>query len=385
MAKRRSNGEGNIRKRKDGRWEARVIEERGNGERKYRSLYGKSYTEVKAKKEEYYGERNQEAPPMARKLATVSGLSESWLMTVKSTVKEATYTRYYRIVHQYLMPGIGKYALSRLDSGLVNSFKDVLLSHGGRRGKGLSAKTVTDIFSVLKAVLLYAAEEGYPVMNVALVKSPRKAKKDIKVIPPESVNRLEEALLSSNDTVSLGILLTLHTGIRNGELCGLRWGDVNFANNTLHIRRTVERIADLDHSHKEKTKVIINEPKTEASRREIPLPLALCSYLRSRRKESGAYLLTGTDKPSEPHTLYVRYERFLRRNGFDSYTFHALRHTFATRGIEAGFDAKSLSEILGHSDVSTTMRCYVHPSVDQKRKQMETLFNPEIRGQKYGM
>ena len=180
-------------------------------------------------------------------------------------------------------------------------------------------------------------------------------------------------------------MLTLHTGIRNGELCGLRWGDVNFANNTLHIRRTVERIADLDHTHKEKTKVIINEPKTEASRREIPLPLALCSYLRSRRKESGAYLLTGTDKPSEPHTLYVRYERFLRRNGFDGYTFHALRHTFATRGIEAGFDAKSLSEILGHSDVSTTMRCYVHPSVDQKRKQMETLFNPEIRGQKYGM
>ncbi len=159
----------NIFKRKDGRWEARVIEERGNGERKYRSLYGKSYTEVKAKKEEYYGERNQEALPTARKLATVSGLSESWLMAVKSTVKEATYTRYYRIVHQYLMPGIGKYALSRLDSGLVNSFKDILLTHGGRRGKGLSAKTVTDIFSVLKAVLFYAAEEGYPIMNVALV------------------------------------------------------------------------------------------------------------------------------------------------------------------------------------------------------------------------
>lgn len=375
----------NIFKRKDGRWEARVIEVRGNGERKYRSLYGKTYTEVKAKKEEYYGERHQETPPAARKLATVSWLSESWLMTVKSTVKESTYTRYHRIVYQYLIPDIGKYTMSRLDSGVINSFKEKLLVNGGRLGKGLSAKTVTDIFSVLKTILLYAAEEGYPVMNAALIKSPRKAKKDIKVVPPESVNRLEEVLLSSDDTVSLGILLTLHTGIRSGELCGLRWGDFSFNNKMVHIRRTVERISDLDPTHKEKTKIVISEPKTEASRREIPLPRALCSYLKSKRKEPEAYLLTGTGKPSEPHTLYLRYERFLRRNGFDSYTFHALRHTFATRGIEAGFDAKSLSEILGHSDVSTTMRCYVHPSAEQKRKQMEMLFDPKIRGQKYGI
>ena len=87
----------------------------------------------------------------------------------------------------------------------------------------------------------------------------------------------------------------------------------------------------------------------------------------------------------EPHTLYVRYERFLKRNGFESYTFHALRHSFATRGIESGFDAKSLSEFLGHSDVTTTLRCYVHPSIEQKRKQMEALFDENIRGQKYGV
>ena len=195
----------NIFKRKDGRWEARVIEVRVNGERKYRSLYGKTYTEVKAKKEEYYGERYQETPPAARKLATVSWLSENWLMTVKGTVKESTYTRYHRIVYQYLIPDIGKYAMSRLDSGVVNSFKEKLLVNGGRLGKGLSAKTVTDIFSVLKTILFYAAEEGYHVMNAALIKSPRKAKKDVKVIPPESINRLEEVLLSSDDNKALYI------------------------------------------------------------------------------------------------------------------------------------------------------------------------------------
>ena len=374
----------NIFKRKDGRWEARVIEIMDGG-RKYRSLYGKTYAEAKTKKEEYFKVRQRIASPAAKKAETVAWLSECWLNAIYGTVKESTYTRYHRIVHQYLLPEIGQCAVTQLDSAMVNSLKTALLNHGGRHGEGLSAKTLTDIFSVLKQILYYAAEEGYTVMNAALVKSPRKAKKDMRVIPPEDVPRLEEALLASDDTVSLGILLTLHTGIRNGELCGLRWSDFNFTDKTVHIHRTVERIADLDPTHKKKTKVVINEPKTEASQREIPLPQALCGYLQRKQKAAEAYLLTGTDKPSEPHTLYVRYERFLKRNGFDGYTFHALRHTFATRGIAAGFDAKSLSEILGHADVSTTMRCYVHPSVEQKRRQMEALFNCSIRGQKYGM
>ena len=212
----------------------------------------------------------------------------------------------------------------------------------------------------------------------------KKKKREVNVIPGGVISRLEEILLSSDDRISLGILLTLHTGIRNGELCGLRWGDFDFSSGTIRICRTVERIKDLTPLAERKTKVVITEPKTESSKREIPLPKTLCLYLRSHSGATDEYLLTGTDKPSEPHTLYVRYERFLRRNGFESYTFHAIRHTFATRGIASGFDAKSLSEILGHSDVTTTLRCYVHPSMDEKRNQMETLFNAEIRGQKYG-
>ena len=135
----------------------------------------------------------------------------------------------------------------------------------------------------------------------------------------------------------------------------------------MRIRRTVERIADLDPLTEQKTKVIISEPKTDTSRWEIPLPQALCRYLKAHRGEDGHYLLTATDRPMEPHTLYIKYKRFLKRNGFEQYTFHALRHTFATRGIESGFDAKALSEILGHSDVTTTLRCYVHLSMKQKK------------------
>ena len=315
----------NIFRRKDGRWEARVFEHRENGNKIYRSLYGKSYTEVKAKKEEYYGTVYQVATPAAKKLATFAHLAECWLSAVRGTVKESSYTRYYRNVHSYLVPAIGKYAISGIDSALVGCMKDEMLSHGGKRGKGLSEKTVSDIFSTLKMILLHASEQGYSAMNIAFIHSPRRKKKEPTVIPKDKLELLEEALLNSD------------------------------------------------------------EPKTDTSRRDIPLPRALCRYLKEHCKEGGNYLLTGTDKPSEPHTLYIRYERFLKRNGFGQYTFHALRHTFATRGIESGFDTKSLSEILGHSDVTTTLRCYVHPSMEQKRKQMENMFGTKIRGQKYSL
>lgn len=373
----------NIFKRRDGRWEARVAEYRENGQKAYRSLYGGSYTMVKAKKEKYFAQMRGSRSHATRKTTVFSWLAERWLASVKSTVKESTYTRYHRTVYSYLMPQFGKYAVTKLDSGVVDRFKDKLLTVGGKRGDGLAEKTVIDILSVLKLILTYAADEEYPAMNASLVRNPRRKRRDVQTFPPDMLERMEDVLLNSDDNISLGILLTLHTGLRNGELCGLRWEDIDFNSKTVHICRTVERIADLNPLTPQKTKVIVSEPKTDSSRREIPLPQVLCQYLKARRGAPETYILTGTDKPSEPHTLYVRYERFLQRHGFKNYTFHALRHTFATRGIEAGVDVKSLSELLGHSDVTTTLRCYVHPSAEQKRRQMETLFDARIRGQKY--
>lgn len=374
----------NIFKRKDGRWEARIPEYRVNGEKVYRSIYGKSYTEVKLKKEEYYSSESHKKFTKPLRLITFADIADYWLTTIKGTVKESSFTRYHRNIHSYLNPAIGTLTLPKITSNAICQLKDEMLESGGKRGDGLSEKTVSDLLSTLKMILMYAEEQGYPVMNAELIRNPKKKKREINVIPSRVVSHLEEILLSSDDRISLGILLTLHTGIRNGELCGLRWSDFDFSSGTIRICRTVERIKDLTPLAERKTKVVITEPKTESSKREIPLPKTLCLYLRSHSGATDEYLLTGTDKPSEPHTLYVRYERFLRRNGFESYTFHAIRHTFATRGIASGFDAKSLSEILGHSDVTTTLRCYVHPSMEEKRNQMETLFNAEIRGQKYG-
>lgn len=166
----------NIFKRKDGRWEARVIECRSNGKRVYRSLYGKTYTEAKAKKEEYYGINRFESAPSAKKLAAFSWLAGEWLASVRGTVKESTYTRYYRNVYSYLVPALSKHLVSRLDSTIINQLKEELLLRGGKRSDGLSEKTVSDILSVLKMILFYAAGEGYPVMNESLIKYPRRKK-----------------------------------------------------------------------------------------------------------------------------------------------------------------------------------------------------------------
>lgn len=129
------------------------------------------------KKEEYYGTVYQVATPAAKKLATFAHLAECWLSTVRGTVKESSYTHYYRNVHSYLVPAIGKYAISGIDSALVGCMKDEMLSHGGKRGKDLSEKTVSDIFFTLKMILLHASEQGYSAMNIAFINSPRKKRK----------------------------------------------------------------------------------------------------------------------------------------------------------------------------------------------------------------
>lgn len=153
----------------------------------------------------------------------------------------------------------------------------------------------------------------------------------------------------------------------------MRWGDIDFENGYAYIRRTVERIANLDKSSAKKTKVIISEPKTDNSMRIIPLPTFLVEYIREFKTNDDKYVLTASTKHTEPHTYYTRYKNYLRKYNLGDYTFHELRHTFATECVDKGFVIKSLSEILGHADVSTTMNYYVHPTLRMKKRQMEML------------
>ncbi len=354
-----------IYKRTDGRWEARYIHHYENGKAKYKYIYGTSYADVKQKRLEAF------RSPQSYSIHTsinVERLAKQWLEDTRFTVKESTYTRYHRHIIKYIIPGLKEFSLNQINARMINKFSDSLIN-----SFCLSSKTVTDIICILKAVFKYASLNGYPCPDIKGVRYPQKTAADIKIIPEQSVKALEELLLSHSDTTSFGILLSLCTGIRIGELCGLMWGDIDFSTCTLHICRTVERIPDLHKGSCAKTKVIISSPKTESSQRHIPLPHFLAEHLKQHSASPDCYIVTGKPKFTEPHCFYVRYKRFLKRHCIPDNTFHALRHTFATRCVECGFDTKSLSEILGHANVSTTMTFYVHPSMESKRRQMERL------------
>lgn len=300
-----------------------------------------------------------------KQLATLDEICMLWLNGRKPNVKESTYTRYVRIINKYILPGFCIHKLAVIDFAVVNLFFSNLK-------KRLSDKTVSDIRCVFLSIWTYGRENGYPCVSLSLPKEKVKSNHSITVLPPETRRKFELAVLKYNNLVSLGILFAMFTGIRIGELCGLKWGDIDFENGFVSIQRTVERIADLD-SKSRKTKVIVSKPKTENSIRTIPLPQDLINYIKEFKLSGDIFVLTASAKHTEPQTFYARYKTFLKKHNLGNNTFHELRHTFATECINKGFDVKSLSEILGHADVSTTMNLYVHPTLQMKKRQMDML------------
>lgn len=386
-----------IYKRDDGRWEARYIHHYENGRAKYRSVYAISYKEAKEKRGqtleqelelelELELEQEQEMSPKisvtpAKGAERFQDLSDLWLTEVRRYVKESTYARYCRIVRVYLNPYLGHFPLMKLNQKNMKDFVWELRQYGGKRGMPLSPRTMGGLLCVLKCILKHGRENGYPCLDPSSFTSPSTTAKAVMTLTAEDRRDLEQSLLHDGkneapNRIHIGILFTLYTGVRIGELCGLRFEDIDFHSRTVTIRRTVERIPNHDENAAERTKLIISNPKTAHSARTIPLPSFLAQRILQSRTTDDAYLLTGTTKPTEPHQFYLRYKTVMKHLGLKKYTFHALRHTFATTCMASGFDAKSLSEILGHSNVSTTLSVYVHPTLDQKRKQMD-LLNPD--------
>ncbi|MBR1485871.1 MAG: site-specific integrase, partial [Synergistaceae bacterium] len=175
------------------------------------------------------------------------------------------------------------------------------------------------------------------------------------------------------DLTALGILLSLFTGLRIGELCALKWSDFSFADKEFRVQRTMQRLHNLNENSVRKTFIEIDAPKSPCSLRKIPIPGELIKYLKSFYVE-GAFVLSGSkNKFVEPRTMENRFKSVLKKCGVEQINFHALRHSFATRCVELGFDVKSLSEILGHANVNITLNRYVHPSMKLKHVNMNKL------------
>lgn len=362
----------NIFLRKDGRWEARYIKERKmDGRYRYGYVYGKSYLEVKTKRNEILLNLEQVKKRHENCKYKFNYYIENWLSSMKFMVKKSTYAHYYSIVNNHISPDLGDIKMTYLTTEVIESYinKKFEIGRIDRRG-GLSNKTVRDIVVVLRQILSYA--------NIHInFKLPKQKKKEIKILNKKEQRKLEAEVLKENTTYAIGVLVCLYTGMRLGEICALKWEDINLSKKVIEVKKTIVRIQDVEEEKEARTKVIIDNPKTENSKREIPTNKYLYSILKEFYEPNNGkkYLLTNSQKYIEPRTYYNRYKTIVERSEIENYGFHALRHTFATRCIEIGMDPKTLSEILGHSDVKVTLSLYVHPSNKMKDKYMERL-NP---------
>lgn len=348
----------NIYHRKDGRWEGRYQTGYENGKTKYRSIYGRSYAEVKEKLA-----RLRFAPtPKKSCRMTVKALFTEWLAAIKNSVKPSTFANYVMKIETHLLPKFGAVPYEKL------CVQDVQAFIVRKLASGLSAKYVLDIVTVFKSMTKYMSRvHGYqnPLVNVILPKAERK---ETPLFSESQQKELTTYLLSNLNTAAIGILLSLFCGLRIGEVCGLRWSDFDLQNGMLSVRRTVQRI-----SQNHKSELLVGSPKSRSSKRDIPIPSFLIVILRQYVSAENIYVLTDTDNPLDPRTLQNRFHAILKKAGLPSCNYHSLRHLFATNCIAAGFDVKTLSEILGHSSVEITLNRYVHSSVMRKKACMELL------------
>ena len=286
-------------------------------------------------------------------------LLTKWLSDQKTYKKYSTYTNYYNITYNQIIPNLGSYKIEDINNDILQDFILHQLKHGKKDGTGISFKYAQDIITVLKLTLGRDIE----------IKLPYHAPMAVEIFEKNEQISLINYLQSYINNKNFGILLVIHTGIRIGELCSLTWKDINFDTQLLHINKTIIRT----YTREDGSKVQITPPKTRSSTRTIPLNKWIMQYAVLLRGQDGEYIITGKNKYIEPNKYRLYYNRILSRLNITHRKFHALRHTFATRCIECGCDYKSLSELLGHSNVSITMNLYVHPQLELKRKCVELL------------
>ena len=365
----------NIYKRKDGRWEGRFIKQRSkNNKAVYGYVYGKSYSIVKeklveAKSAYMFGEKSGDKQAMSM---LFQDIAELWLANKNNIIKASTFNRYKNILKNNILPYMGEKTVSKISTADVQNYVHFLSINGRSDSKGgLSAKTISDIICIIKSILNYSESLGYKHCCVLRYIGFRTDKKEMRVLSRIEQQRLTEYLINNIDNTKAGILLSLYTGIRIGELCALKTKDLDFLNKKLKVKQTLQRIQK--NQCEDKTCISITDPKSTASIREIPLPDFISEIFLSMKLHSNDFILSGTLIPIEPRTMENRYNRIMKILGIAGTTFHTLRHTFATRSIEVGFDIKSLSEILGHSSVNITLNRYVHSSFELKVENMKKL------------
>lgn len=365
----------NIRKRKDGRWEARYPKDDCEDDaKKYGSVYGRTYQEAKEKRDLIIKQGQQQKQQSGG--LVFKDILDAWQDSNRVRLKEASISRYQNLIDTHILPELGSRRMSQLTATTINRFLATKLEKGRLDGTGgLSPSYVRSMTLIISSAICYGASEHLCSPLSTPITKPVPPQKELSILSVEKQDILEQELLDGINEEKLLIYITLYTGLRIGEACALRWEDINLDAKVLYVRQTVSRVWYRENS-KKRSRLTIGSPKTKSSLRHIPICSKLYSVLSSfpYRKRHGYVLPNIKDGGFvSPRTFEYRFKKILAKCNLEPVNYHTLRHTFATRCIERGVDIKSLSEVLGHADASITLNTYVHSSMELKRVQMEKL------------
>ena len=362
----------NIHKRKDGRWEGRYIKSRTKEKRiVWGYLYGHTYAEVKEsllQKKAEYSFYNLNCPGI-----TFAEFSMNYLHSLQHSVKESTYAHYQYTLLKYILPVLGSLAMTSLNEQILETGLDAIVFPNDNGHKPLGYASAKECLSMVRRICAYAARLHVIRPLTIVFRLPQKRNKAVAPLSSVEQQRLRDFVLADPTSRKLGVLFAMELGLRIGEICGLKWKDIDLKNNTVQISRTVSRISS-GNGH---TKVVVQSPKTSSSRRKLPLPLHLISVLKKLRQnhhDDDWFLSENAYKPVEPRCYRKSIRNYLKQARVQTVHPHMLRHTFATTCLQAGCDIKTLSELLGHTNAAITLQRYVHSDMGRKRKEIDRIF-----------
>lgn len=298
---------------------------------------------------------------------TINQITEEWKEEKKKYVKKSTYAAYQLLIQNHIKPYFGD--LYEVNEEKVQQFVFDKLD------AGLSEKTIRDIIIVLKMILKFGIKNGYLEYIQIDARFPSKQeRKNLDVLSKADQKKFMEHLRNNFTFKNLGIFICLSTGMRIGEICGLRWCDVDTAEGVIKVRHTLQRIYIIEGETRH-TELLLDTPKTANSVRDIPMSSELLKMLKSLNKvvNENYYVISNDIKPIEPRTYRNYYKKLCKQLDIPELKFHGLRHSFATRCIESKADYKTVSVLLGHSNISTTLNLYVHPNKEQKKKTIDKM------------
>jgi len=361
----------NIYKRKDGRYEGRyVIGKTEAGKTRFGYVYARQYSEARRLLVQRKAERLACAGSgnALRRERTLEEWMTYWLENeLLGSVKVSSYQTYLRQMNRHLLPVLGHYALSELTPGAIHDFMEEL------RAGGLADNTIRGVFRLLSAAMRFAFEEGIiPKNPCRKLRVRREEQAEQRVLDRREQEKLRTAASGKKD---LPALLSLYTGMRLGEVCALKWSDIDWDKRTITVRRTVQRVAQMKKTEGGKTVLMIGTPKSAHSHRVLPVPEFLLKHLRvlSREKYVSEYIFGAASRAAEPRTVQRRFQRLMKQLGLADVHFHTLRHSFATRLLELGVDIKTVSALLGHGSARTTLDFYAHSLLENQRAAVERL------------